>query len=114
EEKPIVREIVVAAVVGLFFKPINQQPPPLISLAKIDRPVHGLHSAVRQPFFAGIKKGKSSLFAINAFEKAKSAGGLVVVLPCGLLIHKGSYSANCLSGLVLKDPPDALSMPECL
>src|SRR5690606_8245519 len=95
----VIRRIVIH-VIQRRVKSFNQQSPPLVTFAQIDRSVHGFHILLLQPVFGGIKQQISYFLIINRFKKTNSTRRLFFLV---FGIDKSSNSAyNCL---ILFDNP---------
>ena len=78
EQLLVVGRIVGVGVEGLEFVAFDEQSPPRVARAEVDRAVHGLHAAAGQPHARRVEEQVGDLLVVDRLEKAAAAGRLLL------------------------------------
>ena len=78
EQLLVVGRIVGVGVEGLEFVAFDEQSPPRVARAEVDRAVHGLHAAAGQPHARRVEEQVGDLLVVDHLEKAAAAGRLLL------------------------------------
>ena len=106
----VILKVIPHAIKRFLVVALDEKPPVLVALAKINRAVHGLHAPREQPFFAGFKHQKSHGFVLNALKKTHSSRWLVVVFGGRSVVYKRRHAAHSLATGVLYHPPNTFAI----
>ena len=114
EQPDVILEIVRVRIERRELEPLDQQPPPLITVAEVDGTVHRLQTALLQPVARGVEQHVGHPLVVDRFEKAAAAGRLIFRSGHQLPIVKSGYPAHDPATLVDDDPPDRLAVAQQL
>ena len=108
----IVRHIVGVGIERLVLETIDEQTPPLVARAEVDRAVHRLHTILGEPLACRIEERKGHLAVVDRLEETTTARRLLVVEHCGFAVEKCCDATYALALLVDSQPATRLATIE--
>src|ERR1044071_825056 len=88
EQLAVVRRIVVALIIRIAIEPVDQQAPPTIAVAEVDRSVHSLNALLLEPLLALVEQSKRDRTVVHTIEKSYSTCRLFVAFIRRLPVHE--------------------------
>ena len=111
EQLLVVGRIVGVGVEGLEFVAFDEQSPPRVARAEVDRAVHGLHAAAGQPHARGFEQHVGDLLVVDRLEEPAAARGLLLDRSLLAVVERRD-AADKLAPGVARHPADGLAVGE--
>ena len=108
----IVGRIVGVSVERLVLETIDQQTPPLVARAEVDRAVHRLHTVLREPLTGSVEEHKCQLAVVDRLEKTATTRRLLIVEHCRTAVEECSDTTYAHALLVESQPAASLAIVE--